>query len=90
MAIEVPHGYNPLTMHADVEYMFHWAKINEDDDSTIGFVGDNIKDKFKNSLVFGHERLGRGNMIYFTDNIMFRSFWENGKLFLVNSIFFVN
>ena len=32
MAIEVPHGYNPLTMHADVEYMFHWAKINEDDD----------------------------------------------------------
>ena len=69
---------------------YNVGKINEDDDSTIGFVGDNIKDKFKNSLVFGHEKLGRGNMIYFTDNIMFRSFWENGKLFLVNSIFFVN
>lgn len=30
--VEVPHGYNPLTMSADVEYMFHWAKINDDDD----------------------------------------------------------
>lgn len=30
--IEVPHGYNPLTIKEDVEYMFHWAKINDDDD----------------------------------------------------------
>ena len=69
---------------------YNVGKINEDDDSTIGFVGDKIKNKFKNSLVFGHERIGRGNIIYFTDNVMFRNFWENGKLFLVNSIFYVN
>ena len=29
--IEVPHGYNPLTITEDVEYMFHWAKLNSDD-----------------------------------------------------------
>ena len=29
--IEVPHGYNPLTITQDVEYMFHWAKLNSDD-----------------------------------------------------------
>ena len=69
---------------------YNVGKINEDKDSTIGFVGNKIKDKFKNSLVFGHEKIGSGNIIYFTDNVMFRSFWENGKLFLVNSIFYIN
>ena len=69
---------------------FNVGKIDDDENSTIGFVGDNIKDNFKNSLVFGHERIGRGNVIYFADNILFRSFWENGKLFLVNSIFYIN
>ena len=43
-----------------------------------------------NSLVFGEERLGSGSVIYMVDNTMFRSFWENGKLFLVNAIFMVN
>ena len=69
---------------------FNVGKIDDDENSTIGFVGDNIKHNFKNSLVFGHERIGRGNVIYFADNILFRSFWENGKLFLVNSIFYIN
>ena len=69
---------------------FNVGKIIDSENSTIGFVGDKIKEKFKNSLVFGNEKIGRGNIIYFADNIMFRNFWENGKLFLVNSIFFMN
>ena len=69
---------------------FNVGKIVDSENSTIGFVGDKIKEKFKNSLVFGNEKIGRGNIIYFADNIMFRSFWENGKLFLVNSIFYMN
>ena len=69
---------------------FNVGKIDDDENSTIGFVGDNIKNNFKNSLVFGHERIGSGNIIYFADNILFRSFWESGKLFLVNSIFYIN
>ena len=36
------------------------------------------------------ERLGKGSIIYMVDNPMFRSFWENGKLLLVNAIFYVN
>ena len=58
--------------------------------SVSGFSGSEAKDKLENSLVFGEERKGRGSIIYLVDNILFRSFWENGKLFLVNSIFFVN
>ena len=69
---------------------FNVGKIDDDENSTIGFVGNKIKENFKNSLVFGHERIGRGNVIYFADNILFRNFWENGKLFLVNSIFYIN
>ena len=69
---------------------FNVGSISEIENSIIGFVGNKIKRKFNNSMVFGHETYGDGNVIYFVDNIMFRSFWENGKLFLANSIFFMN
>ncbi|MBT8245086.1 MAG: zinc carboxypeptidase [Winogradskyella sp.] len=55
-----------------------------------GFVGQNALNNLDNTLVFGEERMGSGSFIYMVDNPLFRSFWENGKLFLVNSIFFVN
>ena len=41
-------------------------------------------------MIFGHETFGKGDIVYFADNPLFRSFWENGKLFFVNSIFFVD
>lgn len=55
-----------------------------------GFAGSDAVKELENSLVFGEERIGSGSIIYMVDNTMFRSFWENGKLFLVNAIFFVN
>ena len=55
-----------------------------------GFVGKNALNKLDNTLVFGEERMGSGSFIYMVDNPLFRSFWENGKLFFVNSLFFVN
>ena len=69
---------------------YNVGKIENLKDNIIGFVGDKIKTKFKNSLVFGHEKIGRGNIVYLVDNVMFRSFWENGKMFLVNSVFYIN
>ena len=58
--------------------------------SVSGLSGSDAKENLENSLVFGEERMGKGSIIYLVDNVLFRSFWENGKLFLVNSIFFVN
>lgn len=55
-----------------------------------GFAGKATLSKLENSMIFGEERMGSGSFIYMVDNILFRSFWENGKLFLINSIFFVN
>jgi hypothetical protein len=33
--------------------------------------------------------LGDGTVTYLTDNVMFRNFWENGKLMLCNAVFMV-
>ncbi|WP_296313345.1 M14 family metallopeptidase, partial [Winogradskyella sp. UBA3174] len=55
-----------------------------------GFAGQNALKNIDQTLVFGEEQMGSGSFIYMVENTLFRSFWENGKLFLVNSIFFVN
>ena len=55
-----------------------------------GYSGKKALLKLNNTMIFGHEKFGKGNLIYFADNPLFRSFWENGKLFLVNSIFFID
>ncbi len=55
-----------------------------------GFAGKDALANLESTLIFGEERKGSGSFIYFVDNTLFRSFWENGKLFFVNSIFFVN
>jgi hypothetical protein len=38
----------------------------------------------------GVQPMGRGSIVYFSDNPIFRSFWENGKLLLANAVFLVN
>ncbi len=54
-----------------------------------GFAGFNTREKLKDGLVFGVQEMGRGTMVYFADNPIFRGFWENGKLLLANAIFMV-
>jgi len=64
--------------------------INDDAVSVSGFSGKDAKAGLKNSMVFGEVRMGSGSIVYLADDVLFRSFWENGKLFFANSIFFVN
>lgn len=59
------------------------------DNQVAGFVGSRLKEKLKDALVFGVEDRGRGSVVYMTDNPLFRSFWENGKLLFCNAVFFV-
>ena len=54
-----------------------------------GYVGYKLNPKLKDGLLFAVQDLGNGNIIYITDNIMFRNFWENGKLMLCNAVFMV-
>ncbi len=54
-----------------------------------GYVGTRLKDKLKDGLIFGVQDMGRGTVVYLADNVMFRSFWENGKLMFCNAVFIV-
>ena len=72
-----------------LENGYNIGYLKQDPKPTSGFAGQEALYKISNSLVFGHQNYGRGSFIYMVDNPLFRSFWENGKLLLVNSIFFV-
>ncbi|ELR71025.1 Peptidase M14, carboxypeptidase A precursor [Fulvivirga imtechensis AK7] len=54
-----------------------------------GFAGYKATERLENSLVFGVENKGRGQVIYMVDNPLFRAFWENGKLLFSNAVFMV-
>ncbi|HUH47159.1 MAG TPA: M14 family metallopeptidase, partial [Arenibacter sp.] len=54
-----------------------------------GFAGSEAIKKISNSLIFGVEDYGSGQVVYMVDNPLFRGFWENGKLFFVNALFMV-
>ncbi|WP_036383314.1 M14 family metallopeptidase [Muricauda sp. MAR_2010_75] len=55
-----------------------------------GFAGSEARKKVKESLVFGVDNVGSGQVIYMVDNPLFRGFWENGKLFFANALFMVD
>ncbi|NNF86295.1 MAG: zinc carboxypeptidase [Winogradskyella sp.] len=62
------------------------------EDTTVysGFAGKKAINNLDDTLVFGEERIGSGSIVYLVDNPLFRGFWDNGKLFFVNALFFVN
>ncbi|MEM0517361.1 M14 family metallopeptidase [Aequorivita flava] len=78
------HSYKFLNDGYNVGY------INDKPESVSGFSGENAKNKLSNSIVFAEAKKGRGSVIYMVDDVSFRSFWQNGKLFLANAVFFVN
>ncbi|MEZ2414714.1 M14 family metallopeptidase [Muriicola sp. E247] len=55
-----------------------------------GFAGSEAQKMIANTLVFGVENNGRGQVVYMVDNPLFRGFWENGKLFFVNALFMLD
>lgn len=55
-----------------------------------GFAGSDAQKNIGNSLIFGAEQYGQGQVIYMVDNPLFRGFWENGKLFFANALFMVD
>ena len=54
-----------------------------------GFVGSKLKGKIKDSMIYGVGNMGRGKVIYMTEDPLFRNFWENGKLLFSNAVFLV-
>lgn len=78
------------TNYALLNSGYNVAHIQNNTTPIAGFAGSEAIKNLSESLIFGEYPMGRGSLIYLTDNPVFRGFWENGKLFLANSIFFVN
>ncbi|GAC1422441.1 MAG: M14 family metallopeptidase [Flavisolibacter sp.] len=56
---------------------------------TAGFVGSKLVNRLQDGLIFGVQDMGKGSITYLGDDVLFRSFWENGKLLFANAIFLV-
>ena len=54
-----------------------------------GLLRDNLQPIIKQGLSFGVQRYGWGSIVYFSDDPIFRGFWENGKMLFCNAIFLV-
>ncbi|WP_425636616.1 M14 family metallopeptidase [Algoriphagus yeomjeoni] len=63
--------------------------IANNDAYRTGYIGFKIKSSMGESLAIGVENVGRGEIVYFVDDPIFRGFWESGKLVLSNAIFMV-
>lgn len=94
MAFGYDNDYFTLKLGSDsyslLESGYNIAYLGDKPKPVSGYAGKDALKGLDNSLIFGEENIGSGSMIYIVDNILFRSFWENGKLFLVNAVFFVN
>ncbi|TXF89379.1 zinc carboxypeptidase [Neolewinella aurantiaca] len=55
-----------------------------------GFVGSKAQKEIEETLVFGVQGMGRGQVIYLVDNPLYRGFWEQGKLLFANAVFQVD
>jgi hypothetical protein len=54
-----------------------------------GFAGYKVNEKLNDGTIIAVQDLGNGAIIYFVDNPIFRSFWQNGKLLFFNAAFLV-
>ena len=79
---------NSATAYELLEESFNYARLADNAKPFAGFSGSQAIEQQSNSLLFGEENIGRGSVVYFVDNPMYRSFWYNGKLWLVNALFF--
>ena len=81
--------YGLIRSTYDLEYLPDGWNVGylEDDSYLAGFVGKNATKKLKNTLVFGVQEMGKGQVIYMADDPLFRGFWYNGKLLFGNAVF---
>lgn len=57
-------------------------------DPVSGFMGTRAQKALAETLVFGEQSLGRGSVVYFTGNPLFRGFWYGGTIPFANAVFF--
>jgi hypothetical protein len=92
LAFGYPDYYYTLKMDDHVYEFINegWnVGVIKKDNLVAGFVGAELKKRLNDGLVFGVQDIGRGSIIYLADNVLFRNFWQNGKLLFCNALFLV-
>jgi hypothetical protein len=72
-------GYPFLSAGYNIGYILEKEPVS-------GFAGFKYKDKIKNTIVIGSEKIGSGEIIYITDNPYFRAFWKSGRVLVGNAV----
>lgn len=92
LAFGYPSFYFSLKMNDNIyEFMKDGWNVGviKKENQVSGFVGSKVGTKIKDGTVIAVQPFGRGSVTYFTDDPIFRSFWENGKLMFTNAVFLV-
>jgi hypothetical protein len=90
LAFGYPDYYFSLKRNANVyEFLKDGWNIGviKKENQVSGFVGSKAKEKIKDGTVIAVQQYGKGSVVYFADDPIFRSFWENGKALLANAVF---
>lgn len=92
LAFGYPDTYHLLKRNDDVYAYFmdsdDWnVGVLPKDGYMSGFVGAEAKARLQTGTVIGVQEMGRGDVVYFADNPLFRGFWYSGRLFVANAIF---
>ncbi|MEA5258830.1 M14 family metallopeptidase [Arcicella aquatica] len=83
--------YSLVLETTDFQYLTDgWnVGVTKTKDLVAGYVGVKAQEKLKNSLIFGTQDFGRGQIVYLANDPIFRGFWQNGKLLFGNAVFIV-
>ncbi|MFN0216975.1 MAG: M14 family metallopeptidase, partial [Saprospiraceae bacterium] len=60
----------------------------EDQYLTYGFIGSRVKPLLKKTPIVLLQKKNQGEAVFFVDNPLFRSFWQQGKMLFANALFF--
>lgn len=52
-----------------------------------GFVGHHLQNLLSNTVTVAMQQQGRGSVVYFLDNPLFRCFWDRGLFLFSNAVF---
>jgi len=75
--------YDPITADG-------WnVGVLKDTKQVAGYVGQQLSSNLKSGVVIAVQDLGRGQVVYFADDVLFRNFWNNGMLMFANAVFIV-
>ncbi len=92
LAFGYPDYYFSLKMNSNViEFLKEGWNVGtiKQENQVAGFVGSNVKSQIKDGSTIAVQEYGSGSIVYFVDDPIFRSFWENGKLLFSNAVFLV-